>query len=310
VKPAPFDYVAPDTIEEACEQLTAAGGGATVLAGGQTLMPLLALRMSQPFVLIDINRIAALRGISRTATATRIGPIVRQNQVIADASLAKTLPLVVTATRHIGHHQIRNRGTLGGSIALGEPAAELPAVAVALGAEVEVRSTRGTRRILAEQLYLGPYSTALEPDELLTAVFFADMPAGSVSVFHEIAPRPGDFALVGLCGAVTVADGCITRAGLAWFGMGPTPMKARQVEAALVGQSIEQLDLRGLAELAVADTSPFDDHHATAEYRRTVGKRVFSRALSEALRITSPRTNGLNRQDAAARQPTGAEGSA
>lgn len=283
MKPAAFDYVAPDTIEEACEHLTAAGGGATVLAGGQTLMPLLALRMSQPFVLVDINRIAALRGVTRAGAGTHIGPIVRQNQLIADATLARALPLVVTATRHVGHHQIRNRGSLGGSIALGEPAAELPAVAVALGAEVEVQSTRGTRRIRAEELYLGPYSTALEPDELLTGVFFPDMQAGSVSVFREIAPRPGDFALVGLCGAVTVADGCITRAGLAWFGMGPTPIKARQLETALVGQSIQQLDLRGLAELAVADTAPFDDHHATAEYRRTVGRKVFSRALSEAL---------------------------
>lgn len=285
MKPAAFDYVAPDTIEEACEHLTAAGGGATVLAGGQTLMPLLALRMSQPFVLVDINRVAALRGVSRVASGTRIGPTVRQNQVIADATLARALPLVVTATRHVGHHQIRNRGTLGGSIALGEPAAELPAVAVALGAEVEVRSTRGTRRIRAEELYLGPYSTALEPDELLTGVCFPDWPAGTVTVFREIAPRPGDFALVGLSGAIAVADGCITRAGLAWFGMGPTPMKARQVEAALLGQSLAQLDLRGLAELAVADTAPFDDHHATAEYRRTVGRRVFTRALSEALNV-------------------------
>jgi carbon-monoxide dehydrogenase medium subunit len=142
VKPAPFDYLAPETIEEACEHLAAAGGGATVLAGGQTLMPLLALRMSQPFVLVDINRIAALRGVASSQAGTRIGPIMRQSQVIADATIQRALPLVATATRHVGHHQIRNRGTIGGSIALGEPAAELPATAVALGAEVEVRSTR------------------------------------------------------------------------------------------------------------------------------------------------------------------------
>jgi carbon-monoxide dehydrogenase medium subunit len=150
VKPASFDYLAPATIEEACEYLAESGGGATVLAGGQTLMPLLALRMSQPFILIDINRIAALRGVSRVQGGTRIGPIVRQNEVIANPILASVLPVLVTATQHVGHHQTRNRGTIGGSIALGEPAAELPATAVALGASIEVRSTRGTRRVAAE----------------------------------------------------------------------------------------------------------------------------------------------------------------
>jgi carbon-monoxide dehydrogenase medium subunit len=285
VKPAPFDYVAPDTVEEACARLAEAGGGATVLAGGQTLMPLLALRMSQPFIILDINRIAALKGISRADGSTRVGPIVRQNEAIANATLAGAVPLLVTATRHVGHHQTRNRGTVGGSIALGEPAAELPATAVALGASVEARSTRGTRRIAAEEFYFGPYSTALEPDELITSIHFPDWPSGTISLFREVAQRPGDFALVGLTGALTVKDGRIDRAGIAWFGMGPTPIKARQVEAALVGQSIAGLDVRGLAELAVADTAPFDDHHATAEYRRTVGRRVFARTLSEALSV-------------------------
>jgi carbon-monoxide dehydrogenase medium subunit len=285
VKPAPFDYVAPSTIEEACARLAEAGGGATVLAGGQTLMPLLSLRMSQPFIIVDINRIAALKGVSHADGSTRIGPIVRQNEAIANATLASAVPLLVTATRHVGHHQTRNRGTVGGSIALGEPAAELPATAVALGASVEARSTRGTRRIAADEFYFGPYSTALEPDELITSIHFPDWPSGTISLFREVAQRPGDFGLVGLTGAVTVKDGRIDRAGIAWFGMGPTPMKARQVEAALVGQSITNLDLRGLAELAVADTAPFDDHHATAEYRRTVGRRVFARTLGEALNV-------------------------
>lgn len=283
MKPAPFDYVAPATIEEACRTLAEAGGGATLLAGGQTLMPLLALRMSQPFILVDINRIAALKGVSRTEGGTRIGPIMRQNEVIADATLGSTLPVLVTATRHVGHHQTRNRGTIGGSIALGEPAAELPATAVALGASVEVRSTRGTRRIAAEALYLGPYATALESDELITGIHFPDWPANAIPLFREVAQRPGDFALVGLTGALTVKDGRIDRAGIAWFGMGPTPIRARQVEAALVGKPIDALDHRALADLAIADTAPFDDLHATAEYRRTVGRRLFARSLSEGL---------------------------
>ncbi|CAN7379423.1 xanthine dehydrogenase family protein subunit M [Phenylobacterium sp. LjRoot225] len=283
MKPAPFDYVAPTTVEAALQHLHQAGGEATVLAGGQTLMPLLALRMSTASVLVDINRIAALAGVARGEDGTRIGALVRQNEVVGDGAIAEALPALVEAVRHIGHHQTRNRGTVGGSISLGEPAAELPASAVALGAAIEAHSTRGVRRIPAEDFYLGPYSTALEPDELVTAIHFPDWPADSTSIFREIAQRPGDFALVGLVGALVVAEGRIARAGLAWFGMGPTPMKARQAEAALVGQTVADLDVRGMAELAIADTDPFDDSHANAEYRRTVGRRAFSRALGEAL---------------------------
>jgi carbon-monoxide dehydrogenase medium subunit len=283
VKPAPFDYVAPATIEEACRHLAEAGGGATVLAGGQTLLPLLALRMSQPFVIVDINRIAALGGVSRGNGFTRVGPIVRQNEIIADATLARVLPGLVTATRHVGHHQTRNRGTIGGSVALGEPAAELPAAAVALGAMLEIRSVRGVRRVAAQDFYLGPYMTALEPDELVTGLQFPDWPADTIILFREVARRPGDFALVGLIGALTVVGGRIERAGIAWFGMGPTPIKARQAEAALIGQACDGINARGIAELAIADTAPFDDHHATADYRRTVGRRVFARSLGEVL---------------------------
>ena len=150
MKPAPFDYVAPATIDEACQVLAEAGGGATILAGGQTLVPLLNLRMSQPFIIVDINRIAELKGITRADGGTRIGPVTRQYEVLTDETLAEHLPVFVEAVRHVGHHQTRNRGTVGGSIALGEPAAEQPATAVALGAVIEVRSARGTRRIAAD----------------------------------------------------------------------------------------------------------------------------------------------------------------
>jgi carbon-monoxide dehydrogenase medium subunit len=207
----------------------------------------------------------------------------RQNEVIADATLGQALPTLVTAMRHVGHHQTRNRGTIGGSVALGEPAAENPAAAVALGAQVEVRSTRGTRRVAAEDLYRGPYMTSLEPDELVTAIHYPEWPSHTVSIFREVARRPGDFALVGLVGSAVVEGGKIARVGLAWFGMGPTPIKARQAEQALLGQSLSDLDARAIADLAIADTAPFDDHHATADYRRTVGRRIFERTLREAL---------------------------
>ncbi|MET0240052.1 MAG: xanthine dehydrogenase family protein subunit M [Sphingobium sp.] len=285
MKPAPFDYVAAQSIDEAVALLAEAGGGAQILAGGQTLMPLLALRMSQPFILIDINRIAALTGVETNAAGTRVGPIMRQNAVIADPTLNRVLPVLTTAMRHVGHHQTRNRGTIGGSIALGEPAAEMPATAVALGASVEVRSVRGMRTIAADDLYLAPYATSVEPDELVTAIHYPDWRSHSIPIFREVARRPGDFALVGLVGAITVEQGRIARAGLAWFGMGPTPMRARQAEAALVGQAVAGLDTAGIAELAIADTAPFDDHHATADYRVTVGRRTFARTLAEALDV-------------------------
>ena len=213
MKPAPFDYVAPRTIDEACSVLAEAGGGATVLAGGQTLMPLLNLRMSQPFIIVDINKIAELKGMSRVAGAIRIGPMTRQCEVIADEALARDLPVLVEAMRHVGHHQTRNRGTIGGSISLGEPAAEMPATAVALGASIEVRSTRGTSTIPADEFYLGPYMTVLEADELVTGITFPDWPQGHITLFREVAQRPGDFALVGLVGALVIDGGKIARAG-------------------------------------------------------------------------------------------------
>lgn len=285
MKPAPFDYVAPTSIEEACAILAEVGGGATVLAGGQTLMPLLNLRMSQPFILVDINKIAELKGIARDDGGTRIGPMTRQCEVIASEVLARDLPVLVEAVRHVGHHQTRNRGTIGGSIVLGEPAAELPAAAVALDAMIEARSVRGTRRIPAGEFYLGPYMNALEPDELVTGIIFPDWPKDHIALFNELAQRPGDFALAGMIGALAVEGGRIVRAGIAWFGMGPTPIRAKAAEKMLLGQSLAAIDPQDVAGQAVTDTAPFDDKHASAEYRRTVGKRIFARTLREALRI-------------------------
>jgi len=284
MKPAPFDYVTPATIEEACTVLAEAGGGATVLAGGQTLMPLLNLRMNQPFILVDINHIAELKGITCVDGGTRIGPMTSQSEAIESQVLAQNLPVLVQAVCHVGHHQTRNRGTIGGSITLGEPAAELPATAVALDATIEVRSTNGTRHIPAKEFYLGPYMNVLEPDELVTDITFPDWPKGHITLFCELAQRPGDFALVGMVGALAVESGKIVRAGLAWFGMGPTPIRMKAAEQILVDQSLDEVDTQAVAEHAISDTVPFDDQRVSAEYRRTVGARLFTRTLSEALK--------------------------
>ncbi|TCM20687.1 carbon-monoxide dehydrogenase medium subunit [Novosphingobium sp. PhB165] len=285
MKPAPFDYVRPASIDEACTILSEAGGGATVIAGGQTLVPLLNLRMSQPFVLVDIGAIPELRGVDRVVGGIRVGPMTRQADALEDQLLAQHLPAFVRALSHVGHHQTRNRGTIGGSVALGEPAAEMPATAVALGAEIEIASIRGTRRVPAEAFYLGPYMTVLEPDELVTGIIYPDWPQGHLVVFQELAQRPGDFALVGMVGALVIEGGLIQRVGLSWFGMGPTPMKMRRVEAELQGKAPDALDLKSLSRLAVSDAAPFDDHHASAEYRRTVGGRMFTRSIGDALAL-------------------------
>jgi len=190
-----------------------------------------------------------------------------------------------SSPRHVGHYQTRNRGTVGGSVALGEPAAEMPATAVALGATIEISSVRGTRRVAAADFYVGPYMTVLEPDELVTAIDYPDWPDGHVCLFREVAQRPGDFALTGLVGALALDGGTVTRAGIALFGMGPTPVKARQAEAALVGKAVSAIDPAAIAALAIADCAPFDDHHASAEYRRTVGRRIFEKTLGEALNV-------------------------
>lgn len=287
MKPAPFDYARPTSVAEACRILADAGGGATLIAGGQTLMPLLNLRMSQPFILVDINGIAELKGVSRVEGGIRVGPATRQADALTDETLTRQLPAFVAALRHVGHYQTRNRGTVGGSVALGEPAAEMPATAVALGATIEIASTRGTRSVIAEEFYIGPYMTVLEPDELVTGIVYPDWPDQHVVLFREVAQRPGDFALVGMVGALVLDQGTVARAGIAWFGMGPTPIKARQAEAALAGKALAEIDAEAVAALAVADTAPFDDHHASAEYRRTVGRRTFARCLREALDLRS-----------------------
>lgn len=283
MKPAPFDYVAPTTLEEALEHLSDNAGDATLLAGGQTLAPLLALRLATPALLIDINRISALAGVGRSDGATRIGALTRQNAVLADTTVAANVPALAKAIPFVGHHQTRNRGTLGGSIALGEPAAECPATALALGAIVEARSQRGAREIPIDDFYVGAYATTLELDEMITAVRFPDWPAGTVTVVHEVARRPGDFALVGLVCAFALGGGKVDRASIGWFGMGPQPMRSRRAEQAMAGRKLSAADLTEIAQLAIDDTDPLSDAQADAAYRRRVGARVFRRVVGEAL---------------------------
>lgn len=280
MKPPPFDYLAPTSVEEATGLLAEHGNEAQVIAGGQSLVPLLALRLARPSVLIDVNKIAKLGEITSDAAGVRLGATARQARIAKDATVAERVPALAAATQFVGHYQTRNRGTIGGSIALADPAAEYPAVAVALGANIEASSKGGTRQIAAADFFDSPYVTTLNDDELVTAVSFPDWGDGTSMVVDELARRSGDFALVGLVMAIkSGGDGTIERAGISWVGMGSAPRPAAQAQAALVGQKFASLDIAGIAELSLAETEPWDDIHASSDYRRTAGARLAERAL-------------------------------
>jgi carbon-monoxide dehydrogenase medium subunit len=285
MKPAPFEYHAPTRVEEAVEMLTAFGDGAKPIAGGQSLVPMLALRLAVFDHLVDLGRIESLRGIERTNGSVRVGAGTTQAAIERSALVATDVPLLARATPLIGHFQIRNRGTVGGSLAHADPAAEYPAVALALDARFEVQSTRGTRTVPASDFFTGVWSTALADDELLTAVTFPVWTGRRGFAIREFARRHGDFAIAGAAVAVEVGDdGVISRCGIGLLGLGSTAERARDAEAALLGAQFEHADTEEIGQLAVTplDAVP-SDLHGSATYRRRVGAAMVTDALSRAL---------------------------
>ena len=248
------------------------GEDARVLAGGQSLVPMLNLRLARPSALVDVGRVEGLAGISANG-ALRIGATTRQADALRSAVVGERAPLLTAALRHVGHPATRSRGTIGGSIAHADPAAELPAVLLALDGEVIVVSAGGERVIPAASLFTGPFETALEEAELVTAVRFGDLPEGAGFGFSEIARRRGDFALAGA--AVVVAPGY---ARVALFAVAPCAFRASEAERALEqGAGAEEA-----AALAAAASDPSDDPHAPAAYRREAARVATLRALLEA----------------------------
>ena len=283
MKPAPFDYTSAANVAEAITLLAQHGGDARLLAGGQSLVPMMNLRMARPAVLIDINRIAALGGWRIEGGRLRIGALTRQRVLEHDTTLAGHAPLLRQAVRHIGHVATRNRGTIGGSLAHADPSAELPICALALDARLHARSQRGVREIAAEDFFRGVLTTALAEDELLEALTFELSPPATGFSFLEIARRPGDFAMVAVACRVTLGDGGqIAALRLALGGVGPRPERAHSAEAAVTGQlpSAELWRLAGRA--ANQALAPNSDLHATAQYRTDVAAVLVARALAEA----------------------------
>ncbi len=270
------------------------GDDAKLLAGGQSLVPLLAMRLTRFEHIVDLNRVEELFGVSPDNGGVRIGAMTRQAAVESDTAVAGRVPLLHLATPHIGHFQIRNRGTIGGSIAHADPASEYPAVMLALDGVAEIASASGNREVSAAEFFESTFTTAVAPDELLTALRFPswEQPAGFA--FDEIARRSGDFALAGAAvGIGADGDGRINRAAVGMLGVGPTPLRATSVEAALMGLSAADADPAEIGRLAADDMDPIGDVHASADYRRQAGSTLVGRVLAEALsQLTSEAGNG------------------
>jgi carbon-monoxide dehydrogenase medium subunit len=285
MKPAAFEYHAPETVADAVGLLAEHADEAKPLAGGQSLVPMLALRLTRFAHIVDLNRIGELSGVSRTNGTLTIGAMTRQRAIERDEQVAAAVPLLGLATPHIGHFQIRNRGTVGGSLAHADPASELPAVALTLDAEFELASAHGTRRVAAADFFEGTWTTAAADDELLVATHFPVWEGRVGFAFDEVARRHGDFALTGVAAAVELAgDGKLQRAAIGFLGMGSTPERGRAAEAELLGASPPTApELTELAQLAVRDLQPTDDVHASARYRTRVGAHLVERTLARAL---------------------------
>ena len=281
MKPAPFAYAAPRGLAEALSLVREHGAEGKVLAGGQSLVPLLAMRLARPAVLIDLNRVRQLDYI-RDGREVRIGAMTRQRTAELSPIVRRRLPLLAEALGYVGHPQIRNRGTIGGTLAHADPSAELPAVLSALDGQVVLRSTRGTRTLGPHEFFLSYLTTALQPDELLVEVRLpAHDRAGSA--FVEVARRRGDYALVGVAAVVEVAEGRIARARLAFTGVGAGPVRIGELEQAVVGKPADEETLTEAGRIASARLDPETDIHASAEYRREVAGVLTERALRLAV---------------------------
>ena len=283
MKLPPVDYEAPGTVSEAVDLLAEHQDDASVLAGGQSLIPLLALRLAQPALLIDINGVAELAGVSVTDGWVAIGAATREYVAEESGTVADAVPLLAAALPLIGHEAIRSRGTVGGSLAHADPAAELPAVARALDAEFVVRGPSGERVVPAAGWFEGYLTTSRGPDELLTEVRFPATKRGTGVSFQEVARRHGDFAMVGLATSLTLSGGVISDARLALAGVSDVPVRAAGAEELLVGQRPSGELFDEAAHRAAADIDPPADLHGSAEYRKKIAAALVRRSLREAV---------------------------
>lgn len=285
MKPAPFKYIAAESLAHALALKAEHGDEARFLAGGQSLVPTMNFRLAQPAVLIDINPLEMLSSLSRVnGHALRIGALTRYRTLERDASIAQTLPLIAEALPHIAHPQIRNRGTIGGNLSHADPASELPAIVVALQGRLRAQSARGERWIAASDFFVGPLTTALAEDEMLTEIELPIQPARSGSCFMEVARRKGDFALLGIAAVVTVDEaGVCTRVRAALCGGGETPIDVSEAAAVLIGRKDTDLAIIDAAAAVRQAIDPSGNMHADPAYQRHLAGVLAKRALTIAL---------------------------
>lgn len=283
MKPPPFDYYAPSGIDEAIELLARHGGDARLLAGGQSLVPLLNFRLSAPAVLVDLNRVAGLAYIREEKGSVRMGAMTRQREIEFSPLVTSRLPLLADATRWVGHLPTRTRGTIGGSIAHADPAAEYPTVAAALDAELVIRGPGGERVVRPAEFFQGLMTTALNPGEMLAEVRMPVAQPNSGCAFEEFSRRHGDFAIVGIA-AMVVADGDRCRqARLAACGAGAIPTRLRGAEEILERSGLGERNIDDAAARASELVDPAEDLHASVEYRRHLTRVLTRRALVRAI---------------------------
>jgi carbon-monoxide dehydrogenase medium subunit len=284
LKPPPFDYVAPASADEAVVALAEHGDDAKLLAGGQSLVPLLAFRLARPSVLVDLNRVSGLDDLVIEGDNLVVGAMTRQRSVERLSGLRERCPMIVEAVELIGHTAIRNRGTVGGSLAHADPAAEWTALALALDAEFDLIGPGGRRTVPAQDFFLTYFTTALAPGELLTQARFRLPNGRSGSCFIELARRHGDFALVGVGALVSLdADGGIAGARVALIGVGDRAVRAGAAEAILNGRQPTDELLAEAADAVDGEITPGGDIHASADYRRHIARVLTFRALGTAL---------------------------
>ena len=294
------EYEAPTTTAEAVGLLAEHQDEASLLAGGQSLIPLLALRLARPAVLIDINGVTELSGVSRANGHLAIGAMTREYQAEESAAVASDVPLLAAALPLIGHEAIRNRGTIGGSLAHADPAGELPAVARALDAEFVARGSAGERIIAAADWFQGYLTTARRPDEILVEIRFPVAAPGTGVAFQEVTRRHGDFAIAGLAVSLTLAGGVIADARLAFSGVADVPVRAAEAEAILNGERPSDGLFDEAARLAAAGIDPPADLHGTSEYRKKIAATLVRRGLRAA--ADSARQDSAHQNSAQGRQ--------
>ena len=284
MKLPPFEYACPSTLSEAVSLLASRDGDAKAIAGGQSLMPMLAFRMARPSLLVDLRKLSDLKGIRISGDGVRLGALTRWRDIEDDARLGEAHPLLKAAIAHVAHYQIRNRGTVGGSLAHADPAAEMPGIAVTCDAEIVVMGKTGARAIKAADFFEGALTTSLAPDELITEVRLPPWPKGRRFAFQEFARRRGDFALAGVALFYDEAGGKATNAHIGVIGVGDRPRRLPNAETAVNGSAVNEAIAVKAGEAAAAEVEAQSDIHAPAEYRRALTGTLVERALLQAAR--------------------------